>query len=282
MRSPRILVVEDHPINRRLLQAQLAAEGWQSEVAATGAEALLRLARRHADSHLLPAAAVTAVVTDYVLEDMTGVELLHRVRAWEAELAAAAGNKSASAASHSPLPMILYSGMPLDYLKSEARGLDYTAIITKPISRSQLRAVLAQIDASPSLMQAQCRQHAAVPADPSYCLNASITGMPLDLLLDLVQFGEDQLLRLRSSIDTGALDQTAAIAHGLRGAAAVLQCAHIAQAATEIETQSRLGLTAGLAAASDRLQDLLDHLRRHIAKVEQAPNGRAMSGLFSG
>lgn len=282
MRSPRILVVEDHPINRRLLQAQLAAEGWQSEAAATGAEALLWLARHHADSHL---PAVTAIVTDYVLEDMTGVELLHRVRAWEAELAAAAVNptsKSDSVASHSPLPMILYSGMPLDYLKSEARGLDYTAIITKPISRTQLRAVLAKIDASPSLMQAECRQHAAVLADHSYCLNSSITAMPRDLLVDLLQFGEDQLLRLRTSINTGALDQTAAIAHGLRGAAAVLQCAQIAQAATEIETQSRLGLTAGLAAASDRLQYLLDHLRGHIAKVEQAPDSRAIPGLFPG
>lgn len=274
MRSPRILVVEDHPINRRLLQAQLAAEGWQSEVAATGAEALLWLARRHADNHMLP----LAVVTDYVLDDMTGVELLRRVREWEAGLAAAANgtiNQSDSVAGHSPLPMILYSGMPLDHLKSQARGLDCLAVITKPITRSQLREALAPLCAAGhSFRQAECREHASAVADP-YCFSdAPITAMPHDLLVELLQFGDGELTRLRTSISTGALDQAATIAHGLRGAAAVLQFLQIAQVASGIEAQSRLGLSADLGPACERLQYELDHLRRHVAEAARAPNSR--------
>lgn len=230
MRSALILVVEDHPINRRMLQAQLAAEGWQSELVATGAEALLWLA------HTRPA----AVITDYVLEDMTGVELLHRVRRWEADTSALPA-----------IPMILYSGMSLDYLQRESRGLDCTAILTKPISRAQLRQTLAPI----------------VPQKPAAVTPAA----PDDLLADLLQFGYLQLAGLKLSIKNRRWAETASIAHALRGAAAVLQQKEISQSAAEIENQSRNNPSEAIEAVYDRLQNALDRLALQLKASHAMP-----------
>ena len=230
MRSALILVVEDHPINRRMLQAQLAAEGWQSELVATGAEALLWL------THTRPA----AVITDYVLEDMTGVELLHRVRRWEADASALPA-----------IPMILYSGMSLDYLQRESRGLDCTAILTKPISRAQLRQTLAPIVAQ--------KLPAATPAAPD------------DLLTDLLRFGYLQLASLKLSIKNQRWAETASIAHGLRGAAAVLQLKEISQAAAEIENQSRTNPSETMEDAFSRLQNALERLALQLNASRAKP-----------
>jgi len=228
MRSALILVVEDHPINRRMLQAQLAAEGWQSELVATGAEALLWL------THTRP----VAVITDYVLEDMTGVELLHQVRRWEAD-----------ASALPPIPMILYSGMSLEYLQRESRGLDCTAILTKPISREQLRQTLAPV----------------VPQKPA----SAASGAPDDLLTDFLQFGYLQLASLDASIKDRRWAESTNIAHGLRGAAAVLQQAEISQSAAEIENQLRNNVSEVTEEAYSRLQNALDKLALQLKAGQQ-------------
>jgi CheY-like chemotaxis protein len=221
MRSALILVVEDHPINRRMLQAQLAAEGWQSELVATGADALLWL------THTRP----LAVITDYVLEDMTGVELLQRVRRWEADTSALP-----------PIPMILYSGMSLEYLQRESRGLDCTAILTKPISRAQLRQTLAPV----------------VPQEPV----STSSSAPDDLLTDFLQFAYLQLASLESSIKNRRWEETATIAHGLRGAAA--------------ENQSRNNASELTEEAYGRLQNALDKLALQLKASHAASLPRSL------
>ncbi|MDY7548049.1 Hpt domain-containing response regulator [Glaciimonas sp. GNP009] len=276
MCSYLILVVEDNPINRRLLQVQLASEGWQSEVVETGAAALSWLRKRHADKQAWP----SAMVTDYVLEDMTGVQLLHRVREWEVELAGADAMDSTALAPipvRLPLPMILYSGMSLDFLKTKSRGLDCLAIITKPIGRRQLRDALSPlINRRTSTRYSFARSR--LPNDPSplaesyNSLSVVIADMPMDLLIELLQFGEEGLICIRNSLRIGALDQAASVAHGIRGAAGILRCVQIAQSATEIETQARLGIATHLDRGCNHLQIGLEHLRRHIAFSEQVHN----------
>jgi CheY-like chemotaxis protein len=238
MRSALILVVEDHPINRRMLQAQLAAEGWQSELVATGAEAL------HWLTHTRP----VAVIADYVLEDMTGVELLHRVRRWEAD-----------ASALPPIPMILYSGMSLEYLQRESRGLECTAILTKPISREQLRQTLAPV----------------LPIVPQKSA-AAASAAPDDLLTDFLQFGYLQLASLKFSIKNRQWPEAASIAHGLRGAAAVLQQKEISQTAAEIENQSRNGGSEAIEDTYGRLQNALDRLALQLKTNRATPLTRPL------
>jgi HPt (histidine-containing phosphotransfer) domain-containing protein len=171
---------------------------------------------------------------------MTGVELLHRVRRWEADTSALPA-----------IPMILYSGMSLDYLQRESRGLDCTAILTKPISRAQLRQTLAPI----------------VPQKPAAVTPAA----PDDLLADLLQFGYLQLAGLKLSIKNRRWAETASIAHGLRGAAAVLQQKEISQSAAEIENQSRNNPSEAMEVVYDRLQNALDQLALQLKASHAMP-----------
>jgi CheY-like chemotaxis protein len=65
-----ILVVDDHPINRKLLRVQLEAAGFFVVEAADGVEALEVLARER----------TTAVVSDILMPRMDGYRLCHEVR----------------------------------------------------------------------------------------------------------------------------------------------------------------------------------------------------------
>jgi signal transduction histidine kinase len=72
-----ILTVDDHPVNLKLLQAQLQAEGHAVIAAANGVEALEILGRQRVD----------AIVSDVLMPRMDGYRLCHEVRrnsSWEA------------------------------------------------------------------------------------------------------------------------------------------------------------------------------------------------------
>ncbi|MCA9730122.1 MAG: sigma-54-dependent Fis family transcriptional regulator, partial [Candidatus Eisenbacteria bacterium] len=68
--AANILVVEDEPAMRQLLEEELAEEGYQVVTAADGAEALEQHTRH----------AVDVIVTDNKMPTMTGLELLAEVR----------------------------------------------------------------------------------------------------------------------------------------------------------------------------------------------------------
>jgi len=68
--APTVLVVEDEPTDRDQLVASLAAAGYAVEAVATGAEAISRCEER----------AYDAITLDLLLPDMTGLEVLHRLR----------------------------------------------------------------------------------------------------------------------------------------------------------------------------------------------------------
>jgi class 3 adenylate cyclase len=67
---PRILVVDDTPHNRKLLADVLEVKGYAVSTAATGAEALARLARERPDLVLL----------DVVMPEMSGYEVCEEIR----------------------------------------------------------------------------------------------------------------------------------------------------------------------------------------------------------
>jgi two-component system KDP operon response regulator KdpE len=68
--AQRVLLVEDDPSLRRVIELNLAARGYQVDVAATGTAAL-DLSERHPD----------LIVVDLGLPDMDGIDLITRLRA---------------------------------------------------------------------------------------------------------------------------------------------------------------------------------------------------------
>ena len=74
-RSEHVLLVDDHPVNRMVLEKQLQFLGYATVSAANGADALERLA----------AGGIGAIITDCHMPEMDGYELARRVRAQEAQ-----------------------------------------------------------------------------------------------------------------------------------------------------------------------------------------------------
>jgi two-component system sensor histidine kinase/response regulator len=125
----RVLVVDDHPINREILERQLGASGLQVVSVADGASALQRLGIT--GSHVGDAGDPPDVlILDGQLPDTTGVELLRRIRRWR---------------PGANLPAVLLSSMVEDLEADEVAALAPVARLTKPVRQSTLRRALSEL-----------------------------------------------------------------------------------------------------------------------------------------
>jgi two-component system OmpR family response regulator len=114
----RILVVDDEPYITDLLSAALRFEGFSVDVAATGAEALLKVKTERPD----------LVMLDVMLPDLEGIEVCRRLR---------------ESGDHVPVVFLTARDATEDKVSGLALGDDY---VTKPFSLDELvarvRAVL--------------------------------------------------------------------------------------------------------------------------------------------
>jgi len=113
--SATILVVDDTPLNAKLLADLLAAKGYRTVTAASGPEALAKLAVEAPDLVLL----------DVMMPGMSGYEVCAAIRADPA---------------HCMLPVVLITA--LDPAKERAIGLDAGAddFLSKPVAQAELLA----------------------------------------------------------------------------------------------------------------------------------------------
>ena len=114
----RVLVVDDHPVNRAVLARQLERWGLEVRDAASAEDALA----------LLPSTRFDLALLDLQMPGVDGLELARRLRASGERL----------------LPIVLLSAMGSGPVRSVDRGL-FAAILTKPARSSRLRDALHQI-----------------------------------------------------------------------------------------------------------------------------------------
>lgn len=105
----RVLVVDDIPINQRLLAARLTAEYYEVQCASSGPEALEMMAARHPD----------VVLLDVMMPGMTGFEVCEKIKASEDF-------------GHVPVVMVT----ALDSIEDRVRGLEAGAdeFLSKPVN----------------------------------------------------------------------------------------------------------------------------------------------------
>ena len=116
MTSPAtVLIVDDEPAILRLLRTSLAAEGYRTIEAATGADALAR------------AAGADVVVLDLGLPDMDGLQVIARIRAT------------------SGVPIIVLSSREAESGKVAALDLGADDYVTKPFEPRELVARIRSI-----------------------------------------------------------------------------------------------------------------------------------------
>ena len=111
-----ILVVEDDPAIRRLLEALLASAGYDVRLASDGAEALDRFAESRPD----------LVFLDVTLPRLTGWEVLHRLRA-----------------THDPPPIVLLTADHAAIRRARTEGA--TGAILKPFDIDEVLDLAARL-----------------------------------------------------------------------------------------------------------------------------------------
>lgn len=112
MNAPNLLLVDDEPQILRALTPALQAAGYAAEVAATGEQALSRVASAPCD----------VVVLDLGLPDLDGKEVIRRMRAW------------------SDAPIIVLSARDLESEKIAALDAGADDYVNKPIGIGELLA----------------------------------------------------------------------------------------------------------------------------------------------
>ncbi len=118
-----VLVVDDHPINRILMEAMLAKVGWSCVCAESAAEAMRVLA-----SGLVP----NAIFMDIRMPDVDGYTATRMIRNWEAQ------------GARPRLPIVALTADALEESRACALEVGMDGYLTKPVSLERLSDALMQ------------------------------------------------------------------------------------------------------------------------------------------
>jgi len=124
-RAPRVLVVDDNPTNRHVLELILDSVGVEHQAAENGQQAV----------DAVQASVFDAVLMDIQMPVMDGLEATRRIRAWEA----------ASALPPRPIIIVSANCLPDHVAAGQAAGAD--AHIAKPVSAAKVLNALAGVTA---------------------------------------------------------------------------------------------------------------------------------------
>jgi CheY-like chemotaxis protein/HPt (histidine-containing phosphotransfer) domain-containing protein len=224
----RILVVEDHPVNQKVLAHQLHEMGLQYAVASSGSQALDLLAKE----------AFDLVLMDCQMPVMDGYETTRRIRQLPTD------------ARRIPvIALTAHAGSDFRDVCIAAGGNDY---LSKPYTEAALAALLTQWlpqagddTGQPTLLD--------LPA-----LHARYPGKP-DLVEELVAVFNSttaaSLEKLRSGIEQGDVEACRKEAHALKGAAASVRATAIQEGAARLEACLDRGDLASASTELDAMEN---------------------------
>lgn len=122
--SCRILVVEDHDLNREIASALLAVHGIAHDAAVNGAEAVEKI--RRGESYDL-------ILMDVQMPVMNGIEATRAIRAYEREAGLA----------RTPIVTMTATAVEMNRLKALAAGMD--GYLDKPFTLDELLDVIRRL-----------------------------------------------------------------------------------------------------------------------------------------
>ncbi|MCA1977649.1 MAG: response regulator, partial [Thiobacillus sp.] len=230
----RVLVVEDHPVNQKVLTHQLDELGLDCTLAADGTQALALLEKETYD----------LILMDWQMPEMDGLEATRRIR----RLPGKTGR----------IPIVALTANASAGFRESCLAAGANDYLSKPHTEDALAALLAQwLPAS--------GQPAPTPLFDRAALLERYPGNPnlVDELATLfVQTTEASLATLQAAIDAHDADTVRREAHTLRGAAASVRAVAIQDSAARIEACAGAGDLAGAAHALTALRASLKDLHR--------------------
>lgn len=243
---PRVLVVEDNTVNQQVVVGMLTKLGYRADVAANGAEAVDAVAR----------SGYGAILMDCQMPVMDGYAATGAIRASETGDAAR-------------LPIVALTAAALKGERERCLAAGMDDYLSKPVQLDDLRKTLARwmdpVDEDePDPVPAPDVRTATGPFDPAVVATLrSLTadGGP-DAFQSLIQMfvasGVELIETIRGALSLGDAATLRSAAHALRGSAANLGAARLAEAARELE-EAVEGPTA---------PDAADHVYAEFAAVQ--------------
>jgi PAS domain S-box-containing protein len=263
--APRVLVVDDHPVNRKLLARQLRMLGLRTATAENGEAALT----------LWPEGGFALVITDCHMPVLDGYALTRAIRACEA----------AEARPRTTVFAWTANALPDEIANCDAAGMD--ELLVKPVALTRLKQVLAKwlpqsaVPPAPTVIADSIRNP---DSDLPGCrIESGMTTAAVDVSVLAALVGDDPatigefLTDFRASATgiaaeisaacaAGDAAQAVVLAHKLKSSARSVGALALGELCAELEA-------AGKAGQSAALPDLWQRFAAEMAAVDAALDG---------
>jgi CheY-like chemotaxis protein len=233
----RVLVADDHPVNRQVLLGQLGLLGLAVDTAVDGVEAL----------SMWQPGRYAAVLADVHMPRMDGYALAGEIRAREA----------ASGCGRTPIVAVTANAMRGEEERCLAAGMD--AFLAKPVSIARLGAVLGNWVALAPLAD---RGTGAFDRDMLRNWLGADPAAMRSLLAEFMQGAREHAHEIKAALDAADMATVTTTAHKLKGGALSVGAKALGKVAAALEEAARPGDCAAC-------RDVLAALERELERAAE-------------
>jgi PAS domain S-box-containing protein len=256
--APLVLVVDDHPTNRKLLARQLGLLGLRVETAPDGKEAL-PLWR---DGHY------ALVITDCHMPVLDGYELAHAIRTIEAD----------EARARTPIFAWTANALADEADRCVTAGMD--ELLVKPASLAQLKRMLVKwlpTAAQPAPDQPEAPQAGAAPPLLDLTTLTAIFGgdsaAVRESLLVFRRVNDQDAVQLRQAVAQDDLERVVHATHRMLGSSGIVGAHHLAGACRNVNHASRAGDSETVAEGMQALEREVQRVNAYIDSLAHVSQG---------